>query len=48
MESLPSRVERQIGPDLENYRVYWIGPELSLPLATKKSLHGFLNDCYSM
>jgi hypothetical protein len=31
------------GPLLDRHRVYGIGPEITIPLASKKKLYGFLN-----
>jgi hypothetical protein len=31
------------GPNLERHRVYGIGPEITVPLASKSKLYGFLN-----
>ena len=39
-------LERPNGPGLGKHQVYGIGPELTLPLATKKTLYGFLNARY--
>lgn len=39
-------LERPNGPGLGKHRVYGVGPELTLPLATKKTLYGFLNARY--
>ena len=36
------------GPLLGRHRVYGIGPEITLPLANKKKLYGFLNLRYTM
>lgn len=39
-------LERPNGPGLGKHRVYGVGPELTLPLATKKTLYGFVNARY--
>ena len=39
-------LERPNGQGLGKHQVYGVGPELTLPLATKKTLYGFLNARY--
>jgi hypothetical protein len=32
-----------VGPILDRHRVYGLGPEITVPLASKAKLYGFLN-----
>ena len=36
---IPTRPDRKLG----KHRVYGIGPELTVPIASRKTLYGFLN-----